>query len=183
VVTAWQLTACVIAQPMYIAIKLPLHIKIQFIPHKKLSCASIIKNNQCMLVLTEARNIFCEVHTKSMYKKGKGNNVINNENTATQTQHCFPLHYCPTSFCQQCFYCNFTSTATKKKTCLGLHGNSPIFFPYFNQIWICSTDFNKSFQHQISLTSIQWGADIRTQGQTRDEANCCFMTICKRTLN
>jgi len=46
VVIAWQLTVCVIAQPMYIAIKLSLHIKMQFIPHKKLSCASIIKNNQ-----------------------------------------------------------------------------------------------------------------------------------------
>jgi hypothetical protein len=76
VVTAWQLTACVIAQPMYIAIKLSLHIKIQFIPHKILSCASIIKNNQCMLVLTEARNIVCEVQTKSTYKKDEGNNVI-----------------------------------------------------------------------------------------------------------
>lgn len=113
VVTAWQLTACVIAQTMYIAIKLSLHIKIQFIPHKKLSCASIIKKNQCMLVLTESRNILCEVQTKSIYKKSKGNNVINNENTAMQRQHCFPLHYCPTSFCQQCFYSNFTSPAIK----------------------------------------------------------------------
>jgi hypothetical protein len=67
-----------------------------------------------MLILMEAYNILCKVQTKSVYKKGKGNNVINNKNTAMQTQHCFPLHYCPTSFCHQCFYYNFTSSATKK---------------------------------------------------------------------
>lgn len=37
-----------------------------------------------MLILTEAHNILCRVQTKSMYKKAKGNNVINNENTSMQ---------------------------------------------------------------------------------------------------
>jgi hypothetical protein len=40
--------------------------------------------------------------------------------------------------------------------CLGIHGKYPLFLFDFNQIWILSTDFIRSFQFQVSRKSVKW---------------------------
>jgi hypothetical protein len=74
VVTGQQLTTCVSIRPIYIAHELSLY-KDSVHTSQKMLCASVRKNNQCMFFLTKAQ-------TKSMYKTGNVNNVINNENIA-----------------------------------------------------------------------------------------------------
>jgi hypothetical protein len=41
-------------------------------------------------------------------------------------------------------------------TCLGIHGNYPMFLFDFNQIWILLTNLNRSFQFQVSRKSVMW---------------------------
>ena len=63
---------------------------------------------------------------------------------------------------QQCFCNEFISPSWV------LHVKCPIFLPDFNQIWIFSTDFHETPQHQISRKSIQWEQrrHMPTHGQT-----------------
>jgi hypothetical protein len=48
------------------------------------------------------------------------------------------------------------TTINNTKTYWGLHLNSPILLPDFQQICVSSTSFHKSSWYQILLKSIQW---------------------------
>ena len=49
----------------------------------------------------------------------------------------------------------FNATGNSKPY-LVLHVKCPLFFSSFNQIWIFSTDFPRTFQYKISQKSLQW---------------------------
>jgi len=51
--------------------------------------------------------------------------------------------------------------AGNNKAYLGLHVHFPRFLSDFNQIWIFSTHFRRSLQHQIMPKSVQVEASFR----------------------
>jgi hypothetical protein len=72
----------------------------------------------------------------------------------------------------------------------GLHVKYPLFFSYFNETWIFSTDFREILLYQILWKSFQWEpscplrTDRRTDGRTErhDETNSYFFANLRMRL-
>ena len=73
--------------------------------------------------------------------------------------------------------CDLKTLETKKKKVL----RSSCKVPDFNQIWIFSADFPKSFQYQFSLQSVQWGAALIRANRGVDGRNYSLIPFhCKK---
>jgi len=54
----------------------------------------------------------------------------------------------------------------------------------FNETWICSTDFRKILQYQISCTCVQWvpSCPMRTNGRTDGQTDVTKLIVAFRNF-